>query len=170
MPVPPCCMMVAQAFLPVLGWNFSQLPREGIATNMRLTAIYILLMSCVAPAQDGRVVFAARCSVCHGDGHGTERGPNLANNRRVRSRSLGELQAVIRDGLPASGMPAFRLPTAELDAVTAYVRSLSAPAAEANAPGNRAAGEQYFFGKGGCAACHMALGRGKAVGPDLSTV
>src|SRR5207237_962751 len=84
--------------------------------------------------------------------------------------SLGELQVVIRDGLPASGMPAFRLPTAELDAVTAYVRSLSAPAAEANAPGNRAAGEQYFFGKGGCAACHMPLGRGKAVGPDLSTV
>ena len=136
---------------------------------MRLTA-YILFLTAVAPAQDGRLVFTERCSVCHGDGHGTERGPNLANSRRVRSRSLDQLKAVIRDGIPASGMPPFRLPAAELEAVTAYVRSMSASASESNAPGNRAAGEQFFFGKGGCARCHMALGRGKAIGPDLSAV
>src|SRR5206468_4819005 len=35
---------------------------------------------------------------------------------------------------------------------------------------DRTAGEQFFFGKGGCAGCHMALGRGKAVGPDLSAI
>src|SRR5262249_5506331 len=34
----------------------------------------------------------------------------------------------------------------------------------------RTAGEQFFFGKGGCAGCHMVLGRGKAIGPDLSAV
>ena len=67
-------------------------------------------------------------------------------------------------------MPAFDLPAAELNALTAFVRSLSAPALESNLPGDRAAGERFFFGKGGCAQCHMALGRGKAVGPDLSSV
>src|SRR5437879_8768398 len=131
---------------------------------MLLTACYFLML-----AQEGRELFSAKCAVCHGDGHGTERGPNLANSRRVRSRSAAELQAVIRDGVPADGMPAFNLPETELKSLTAFVRSLSAPASDAGVPGSRAAGEQFFFGKGGCAGCHMAQGRGKAVGPDLST-
>ncbi len=31
-----------------------------------------------------------------------------------------------------------------------------------------AAGEQFFFGEGGCDSCHMIAGRGKTNGPDLS--
>src|SRR6476660_8803684 len=100
---------------------------------MRRSICLILSMTCAGLAQEGREVFAARCAVCHGDGHGTERGPNLANSRRVRSRSAAELLAVIREGIPASGMPAFDLPEAELKSVTAFVRSLSAPASEAGA-------------------------------------
>ena len=138
---------------------------------MRLTACYVLLISSAALAQEGRLVFATRCSVCHGtDAHGTARGPSLANNRQVRSRSMGELRELIHNGILGAGMPAFDLPAAELDAVTAFVRSVTAPAAGAHAPGDRAAGEQFFFGKGGCAGCHMVLGRGKAVGPDLSAI
>src|ERR1700677_4736113 len=110
--------------------------------EMRVIPCWVLLRAGVALAQDGRLDFARRCSVCHGaDGHGTERGPNLAKSRRVRSRSLDELRAVIRDGIPAAGMPAFDLPPAELDVLTALVRSLSASAADANAPGDRSAGE-----------------------------
>ncbi len=138
---------------------------------MRLITVCIWWIGSAALAQDGRQLFSERCSVCHGiDGHGAERGPNLANNRRVRSRSLDELRAVIHNGIPAAGMPAFDFPPAELAAVTSFVRSLSAPASEANAPGDRAVGAQFFFGKGGCSNCHMAAGRGKAVGPDLSSV
>lgn len=142
---------------------------------MRPLFCCLLLASgaCLAPAQDpaGAGVFSARCSVCHGaDAGGTERGPNLAGNRRVRGLTIVELQRVIHDGIPGSGMPGFNLPATELDAVTAYVRSMSAPAAEAHIAGDRAAGEQFFLGKGGCGGCHMALGRGKAVGPDLSNI
>ena len=54
--------------------------------------------------QDGRQLFEKQCSVCHGDGHGTERGPNLADNRKVRGASIVELRALIRDGVPARGM------------------------------------------------------------------
>ncbi len=116
-------------------------------------------------------MFAARCGVCHGpDGHGTERGPNLADSRRVRSLSVDELRSVIVNGIPSSGMPAFHLPPADLEKVTSFVRSLSSSASEANVPGDRAAGEHYFFGNGGCAQCHMVFGRGKAVGPDLSSI
>lgn len=129
-----------------------------------------LLVSAASFAQDGHQIFAARCSVCHGDGHGTERGPNLANNRRVRTQSFEQLRAVIRNGMPSTGMPAFDLPTPELDAVTRMVRSLSAPASDSNPPGDANAGERYFFGAGGCANCHMVFGKGKAVAPDLSGI
>jgi len=120
--------------------------------------------------QDARVLFEKQCGVCHGDGHGTERGPNLADNRRVRSATMDELRAVIRDGVPARGMPAFKLPPPELEVLTQLVRSFSAPASESHPAGDAAAGEKYFFGQGGCANCHMAMGKGKASGPDLSLV
>jgi len=129
-----------------------------------------LLGASLGLAQQGIEVFAAQCQVCHGDGHGTERGPNLANNRRVRSQTREQLLAVIRGGIPASGMPAFNLPAAELEAVAGFVRSLSAPAFDAAVTGDRASGEQLFFGSAGCVNCHMVLGRGKAIGPDLSSL
>ena len=126
------------------------------------------LLAAALLAQPGAQTFSAQCALCHGPGgRGTERGPNLASNRRVRARSIDEVKAVIRDGVPP-GMPAFKL--ADLDAVTAFVRAMSVSAADANAPGDRAAGEAFFHGAGGCAKCHMALGRGIAVGPDLSNI
>ena len=130
----------------------------------------VVFLALIGAAQDARVLFEKQCSVCHGDGHGTERGPNLADNRRVRSASVEEIRALIRDGVPARGMPAFALPAGELDALTLLVRRFSAPAAESHPAGDAGAGEKYFFGQGGCANCHMALGKGKAVGPDLSVV
>jgi len=135
---------------------------------MKCSLVFVLALA--ATGQDARQLFEKQCSVCHGDGHGTERGPNLAENRRVRSASMDELRAVIRDGVPARGMPAFNLPASELEALTQLVRSFSAPAAESHPAGDAAAGEEYFFGQGGCANCHMAAGKGKAVGPDLSLV
>lgn len=135
---------------------------------MKFSLVFAFALAAVG--QDARVLFERQCSVCHGDGHGTERGPNLAENRRVRSASVDELRAVIRDGVPARGMPAFKLSAGELEALTQLVRSFSAPAAESHPAGDAAAGEKYFFGLGGCANCHMAAGKGKAYGPDLSLV
>src|SRR5271170_2392697 len=138
--------------------------------NIRF-GVVIVLIAGAALAQDRRQMFVDRCGVCHGaDGHGSERGPNLANSRRVRSLSVDELRNVIIYGIPSSGMPAFHLAPADLERVTSFVRSLSSSASESNAPGDRAAGERYFFGNGGCAQCHMVFGRGKAVGPDLSSI
>lgn len=131
---------------------------------------FLFLLAFTAWAQDGRQLFQSQCAVCHAtDGRGTERGPDLVKSRRVRAQSLDQLRVVIRDGIPARGMPAFgKLPAADLEAVTRVVRGFSAPAAEAQVAGDRGAGGRYFFGKGGCANCHMALGKGNAVGPDLS--
>jgi PQQ-dependent dehydrogenase (methanol/ethanol family) len=133
---------------------------------MRLFVLLICVLTLVA--QDARELFQKHCSVCHGGGQGTERGPNLMDNRALRTRSVAELRGSIRSGVPSRGMPAFDLPPGELDAITLLVRSWNAPAYESNPPGDRSAGENYFFGAGGCSRCHMVMGRGTAVGPDLS--
>ena len=80
------------------------------------------------------------------------------------------LRNVIRNGVPAAGMPAFDLPSATIDALAALVTSLNASASEVDVAGNRAAGKEFFFGKGQCGTCHMVYGEGSAIGPDLSTV
>src|SRR5258706_12531701 len=119
----------------------------------------------------GGKLSASQCAGCHGaDAHGTDRGPGLAANRRVRSRSVQQLRDFIRKGTPGSGMPAFNLPDAQLEALASLLHSLNAPAAESAAVGDSAAGKQFFLGKGQCASCHMVSGGGKAIGPDLSDV
>jgi len=147
------------------------------ACSQRSTARYFLLAVLLSPPLGfgqsantaGSESFAARCAGCHGaDARGTDRGPGLAFNRRLRAKSILDLRALIRKGVPASGMPAFDLPAAELDALAALVQSLNAPGAEGPLPGDIKTGEQFFFGKGQCASCHMVQGRGAAIGPDLS--
>jgi PQQ-dependent dehydrogenase (methanol/ethanol family) len=58
----------------------------------------------------------------------------------------------------------------ELGSLATLVHSLNAPAADSAVPGNPAAGEKFFFGKGQCMSCHMVYGRGEPVGPDLSNL
>src|SRR3954471_20251999 len=112
--------------------------------------------------EQGQKSYAERCAMCHGpDAGGADMGPKLTGNRRVRSRSKQQLRTFIYDGSPGSGMPPFHLPAPELDALAAFVHALNATAAESGAPGDPAAGERFFFGKGNCDSCHMVRGRGK---------
>jgi PQQ-dependent dehydrogenase (methanol/ethanol family) len=67
-------------------------------------------------------------------------------------------------------MPGFDLPAVELDALAALIHMMNALAAESSPPGDSIAGEQFFFGAGQCASCHMVRGRGRPIGPDLSSV
>jgi alcohol dehydrogenase (cytochrome c) len=57
-------------------------------------------------ADTGRATFVARCAGCHGsDGNGGELGPPISS--RVPTRSDQDLTTLLRDGVPAAGMPAF---------------------------------------------------------------
>jgi mono/diheme cytochrome c family protein len=103
-------------------------------------------------------------------------GPNIIDVAVPRATSGGR-PATIRKGLPDAGMPAFTLPAAELDSITAYVMTLKTPAGaprmiagDFGAAADPAAGEQFFLGKGDCTSCHMVRGRGGILGPDLSNV
>jgi PQQ-dependent dehydrogenase (methanol/ethanol family) len=136
-----------------------------------LLALALSQLPLLAQHADARQMYAKLCSGCHGaDAHGTQQGPGLSGNPSVRKRSIPKLRSLIRNGIPAAGMPSFNLPDDALDALATLVASLNSSASETAVPGDRAAGEKFFFGKGQCSSCHMVLGAGKALGPDLSDV
>src|SRR5437762_14292674 len=89
-------------------------------TNLIASNRSMILALALSPAlsfaqnPEGGKLFATQCAGCHGaDAHGTDRGPGLAANRRVRSRSVQQLRDFIRKGASGSGMPAFDLPRSE---------------------------------------------------------
>jgi alcohol dehydrogenase (cytochrome c) len=83
-----------------------------------------LLAQGVSPAPDaGKTQFERTCARCHGaDGQGGEMGPGIV--ARVALRTDAELATLIRDGLPAKGMPGSALADAELQALVAFARTL----------------------------------------------
>jgi putative heme-binding domain-containing protein len=119
----------------------------------------------------GRKAYEARCAGCHGsDGTGGSQGPDIVDRRQPRARSSSAMRDLIRNGIPGTGMPAFPVPDAELDAIVSYISVLKAPAADNPRAGDAMAGERFFSGKGNCSSCHMVQGRGGILGPDLSNL
>ena len=71
----------------------------------------------------GRTLFEAQCANCHGgDGEGGALGPAIVN--RIQARGDAQITAVIRDGIPSSGMPAFHMTPQENAELLTYLRSL----------------------------------------------
>jgi PQQ-dependent dehydrogenase (methanol/ethanol family) len=146
---------------------------ERVQLVLRISASAMVAMSLWAQptVTEGRRIYREQCVVCHAeDAQGSERAPRLAANRRLRSFSLSQLQDLIRKGVPEGGMPSFDIPEHQLASLAAYIRSLNSPASGNPVEGDPVAGRQFFFGDGHCASCHMAMGRGNAVGPDLSNI
>ena len=88
-----------------------------------------------------------------------------------------EVRTTICSRAFASGFPARRCRLSQRSTadqvwqLVSYLRSLSGSVASAANPrsaGDAAAGENLFFGKAACAACHAVNSRGANVGPDLS--
>jgi alcohol dehydrogenase (cytochrome c) len=94
----------------------------------------VLSLACLllAPASSaaqgesaGRPQYEQLCASCHGgDGRGGERGPSIVG--RLATRNDLELTALIRTGLPASGMPGFPLAEAEARSLVGFLRTLQA--------------------------------------------
>ncbi len=119
---------------------------------------------------EGRQTFSATCAACHGlDGHGGERGPDIAS-RQVRKHSDEELSRTVRDGISETGMPNFAfLGDAKIAGLISYLRVLQGTSAQLPMPGNPHKGEILFGGAAQCAQCHMARGAGGFIASDLST-
>jgi alcohol dehydrogenase (cytochrome c) len=71
----------------------------------------------------GRGAFESRCARCHGaDGNGGERGPSITE--RLTTRDDQQLTGLIRDGLPASGMPPSDVATTEMANLVKFLRTI----------------------------------------------
>jgi alcohol dehydrogenase (cytochrome c) len=102
---------------------------------MRVRGVLVVLLvlspglPALAQAPDpGRQAFEIRCARCHGaDGNGGEMGPAIA----ARSSSLNDQQLakVIRDGVPAKGMPPSIVEAPEMADLLKFVRTLERRAA-----------------------------------------
>jgi cytochrome c oxidase cbb3-type subunit 3 len=119
----------------------------------------------------GQKIFSSNCVGCHGlDGKGSQRAPNIATNPQVQKFSVEELVHIISEGVPGTGMPAFKqLGQPAIKATVAYVRSLQGRGGSTKLPGDPTRGEKTFFGDADCGSCHMTRGRGGFIGPDLSS-
>src|SRR6267154_1250369 len=77
-------------------------------------------------AQDidpGRRLFENRCATCHGaDGNGGPMGPPITS--RLATREAQQLAALIREGLPARGMPPSQLADPEMDYLVRFLRTI----------------------------------------------
>ena len=122
-----------------------------------------------APAA-GRSTFNSSCAGCHGlDGTGSDKAVNISGSVRVRHLSDGQLSGIISNGIPGTGMPAFRsLSARQVRAVVDYMRLLQGKSEGHTLPGDPRRGKEIFFGKGDCSACHTISGQGGFLGPDLT--
>ncbi len=118
----------------------------------------------------GKRTFASTCANCHGlDGRGGERAPDIAERPRVQQLSDDQIFKIIENGIPETGMPAFRsLQSPAIRAVVVYLRTLQGAKWAVNLPGDPAHGETIFTGKAECSGCHMVAGKGGFIASDLS--
>jgi cytochrome c oxidase cbb3-type subunit III len=127
-----------------------------------------------ASVEAGQKRFRQLCASCHGrdgeGGQGEGQGPNLMNSWEVRRAKDAQLFSSVKNGVKGTQMPAFPLPEPQVWELVAFVRSLNAPAYSVSVPGDAAAGEALFYGKGGCSGCHMIRGKGGYLGPDLTNI
>jgi PQQ-dependent dehydrogenase (methanol/ethanol family) len=113
--------------------------------------------------------FIRTCALCHGnDGKGTDRAPTMVGSLHLKGMSDAEIATVIQKG--RNRMPAFPLPSFDIDRLVLYIRSLNETASGTAVAGDAKAGEAIFFGEGACSTCHIVRGRGVSNGPDLSNV
>jgi len=124
-----------------------------------------------AAVERGKSLFGQNCAFCHGrDGGGGETGPDLMDSDLVTGDVRGnKIGAVVRNGRPENGMPAFKLSPQEItelaDFLHAQKKKLEAhPGGRRGVSvsdlqtGNVEAGKQYFNGAGTCSSCHSPTG------------
>jgi len=117
----------------------------------------------------GRGVFRISCSPCHGIHAEGGRGPNLTlGSYAVGDRDI-DLFNLIMNGVPYSEMRGYAgMGPENVWRIVSYLRVAAKGATAEKLPGDPAAGEKLFWGKGSCGQCHRVNTRGGRLGPDLT--
>jgi mono/diheme cytochrome c family protein len=126
-----------------------------------------------AAVDRGQQVFTTTCGFCHGaNAKGGESGPDLIRSVLVLDDEAGkDIGALLKAGRPDQGMPKFDMTPQQVSDIATFLHKRIIDAAFRQTytvlnvlTGNAKAGEDYFNGAGGCAACHSATGDLKGIG------
>jgi cytochrome c oxidase cbb3-type subunit III len=160
----------------------------GLGSSILLGALCLSTLATALQAQDknpfagdvqaakvGESQFRANCAFCHGLGaRGGGRGPDLTRAQKKHGNEDADLFRTINEGVPGTAMPpngatqqGVGMTDAEIWQVITYIRSVQKKA-PLEVPGNAAHGKELFYGSAACANCHMVLGKGGRLGPDLT--
>jgi len=118
----------------------------------------------------GKRVFDSQCAWCHGTNGTGGNGPMLQRATLRHAATERSLVDIVRNGIPGTEMPSFALALTDRAAwqTAAYVRSLGR-AASAPIPGDPRRGAAVYD-SAGCASCHIVAGRGRGIGPELTSI
>jgi len=76
-------------------------------------------------------LFGTQCATCHGsDGRGAERGPDIVTSPVAATRPVEETARIIREGIPAGGMPPSTLPDEAIATLARHLRTMAEGARE----------------------------------------
>src|SRR5580704_5684329 len=112
-----------------------------------------------AAVERGQKIFSANCGFCHGaNAQGGDTGPDLVRSPLALDDERGDkICPVILEGRANKGMPAFHLPTEQIQDIAAFLRSRQQAAIDRNAytilnlvTGDAQKGREYFNGEGHC--------------------
>lgn len=118
----------------------------------------------------GSRLYAAQCATCHGATGDAVAGIDLRSGKFRTVSTDQDLTRVITNGIPGTGMLAFKFDAPELAAIVAYLRTMNTFDAGAAKVGDASRGRVVFEGKGGCRRCHRVGAQGARLAPDLSDI
>ena len=130
--------------------------------------MWLLVLTLLLPAQDGKRLFEAQCALCHGQDGGGGRGPTLLKPKLGKAPNNEALEKVIADGIPPEMPGSWQLNPKEVKAVATFVRSLGSIPPEI-VSGDPDLGRDVY-NKSGCASCHIISGTGSGFGPELTSL
>ena len=122
-----------------------------------------------ADIEYGLAVYRSQCTICHGEGGNAVPGVDFRSGELRRAASDRELEALLIEGIPESGMPPADLDTAEMSGIIAYLRNINFDT-DGITLGDASRGRGLFEGKGDCTRCHRVKGQGPRVATELTAI
>ncbi len=136
------------------------------------TSLAQLQTSVLSETENGRQLFLANCTVCHGPDGDSVYGVDLGRGKFKTASSDDDLIQILNVGVPGTSMPAFskEFSRIEMRAIVAYLRYMKSTSSATFASGNAIQGQFIFEGKGECLNCHRVRDKGSRVGPNLTEI